>query len=154
MPSKFETCPHLGTQGLLRAVASHEETQPEEQSLEVVSSRMLLEGMVSKQIMRYDGWLIRTADEKRTFEVIDYTKSPSKRSLTDDDKIQKDVVDIVLADDIGPFMVSLWGRCVESFLEQSSRIEDHSVNQFISLSAVSISTLPERDWNGLSLFTI
>ena len=65
MPSKFDTCPHLGVQGLLRAVASHEDTQPEEQSLEFVTSRMLLEDMVSKQIMRYDGWLIRTADEMR-----------------------------------------------------------------------------------------
>ena len=59
--------------------------------------------------MRYDGWLIRTADEKRTVKVKDYMESPSKRSLNDEDKFEKGVLDVVLVDDTGPIMVSPWG---------------------------------------------
>ena len=76
--------------------------------------------MESYFFIKYDGWLIHTASEKRAVNVKDFMKSPSKRSLDDQEKIDKDVLDIILVDDTGLIMVSLWGSCVESFLVRKS----------------------------------
>ena len=79
--------------------------------------------------------------------------SPSKRSLDDEEKIDKDVLDNILVDDTGPIMVSLWGSCAEIFPERRSRMETDAP-ALISFSALSVTTLQENDWNGRSLSVI
>ena len=78
-------------------------------------------------------------------------KSQSKRSY--EEKIDKDVLDIILVDDTGPIMVSLWGNCVDSFLERKTRMEPDAF-PLVSFSALSVTTLQQNDWNGRTLSVI
>ena len=119
---------------------------------EFLSSKNILEAEKESN-GPYEGWLIYHPDAARMVKVRDYSKSPSKRSSEDAQKIEKEVLDLVLLDDTGPVMVSLWGDNVSSFFSQKqSRAgkERHLVN----LSVVSSSKLQKNDWNGVSLSTI
>jgi len=120
---------------------------------EFLCSKALLEESVIGGTWQYEGWLLQNQDEPRTVKVPDYSKSPSKRKAEDADKIEKELLDVVLLDDTGPVLVTLWGDCVSRFFS-SLRSSTESGRKLVHLSAVSISKLREDDWNGKCLTNI
>ena len=120
---------------------------------EFLCSKALLEESVIGGTWQYEGWLLQNQDEPRTVKVPDYSKSPSKRKAEDADKIEKEILDVVLIDDTGPVLVTLWGDCVSRFFS-SLRSSTERARKLVHLSAVSISKLKEDDWNGKCLSNI
>eukprot|EP00973_Karenia_brevis_P047864 6642950-Karenia_brevis.AAC.1 len=91
-----------------------------EEDAEFVCSKSLLEETLGSGPKQYEGWLLYNPDEPRSAKVTDYSKSPSKRNKEDDnaEKVEKPIIDLVLLDDTGPVLVTLWGDCVDSFFAQ------------------------------------
>ena len=143
----------IGIESLLDGSAFEENIQEEViAEVEFLCSKVLLEETALGGSWQYTGWLLHTAEETRRVKVSDYSKSPSKRKAGEVDKIEKDILDIVLLDDTGPVLVSLWGDCVTSFLSQKQSVV--GMKKLVHLSAVSIGSPRKDDWNGECLCTI
>ena len=160
MFSQDGTVEVFGIEALVDGTAFNEETTDlqEAHTTPFVCSKSVLEGTVKEKIVQYEGWLIHSAEEPRTVKVPDFNRSPSKRKASDmSEKQDKEILDIVLLDNTGPLMVTLWGDCVTSFFEQKRNLpQGTQANQksIVHLSALTYGKLPNSEWNGVCLSTI
>ena len=135
------------------AFSAVEDLEEEPQEAVFVCSKSILEEAVVGTSLKYEGWLLSHAEEPRTVRVRDFSKSPSKRSASEPDMLEKKILDILLVDDTGPVMVSLWEECLTAFMQQKEA-NVHRKKMLVNLSKVSIGKIPKTEWNGECLTTM
>ena len=124
------------------------------------SSRMLLEGSYTSSNGIYEGWLLSNDPEERQVQVPvrGNASSPAKRSVNGEMKKQeKTVLDLLLLDNTGPIIVTLWGTLATEFLMQRQNVANQKPDCskiLVKLQNFRIAALPKNDWNGESLTAI
>ena len=143
----------FGLQAIMSGSAFFGRASPSKDDVEMefVSSRTLLSGVEYPRRVRYEGILVYHDQQARdTTPRASSTSSSRKRSLGGAEE-PNIACDLVLTDNSGPVLVTLWGNVATSFYSAIGS----AVGPIVALDAMRVAPLPANsDWNGTSLTTI
>ena len=117
---------------------------------EFVCCRSLLSDAEFASRVRYEGKVVHYDPQPRDTTPRGPSQSPRKRSLVDEDE-SNIACDLVLVDNTGPVLVTLWGKVATAWYS----IVGISAAPFVSLDAMRVASLSAKStWNGPSLAQI
>ena len=139
-----------GMDALLTGQAMATEVAPQCQ-VEFMSAAEILQA-TPKTKCKFEGILLRCDSEPRQFQSTPLT-SPRKRRADEEDS-EKVALDLLLGDQTGPVMVTLWADMAKSFVDdvadQRARVTG-TASLVVSFDIVEVTSLPKNQWNGRCL---
>ena len=117
--------------------------------LAIIGSLSLLTCLDIATRVRYEGKVLNSDMRPRQVTTRDPMQSPRKRNLRDGEEVNV-ACDLLLADNTGPVMVTLWGKLVNDWYASGG----HSATPFMTLEAMRVGELSKGTWNGPSLSAI
>jgi hypothetical protein len=118
--------------------------------LQFVGSCMLLSDIELGFRVHYQGKVVYYNPEPRDATSRNPSQSPRKRSLADDSDANL-ACDLLLVDNTGPVLVSLWGKIVTAWYAAAADL----FIPFVSLSTMRVANLPSKSsWHGACLTTM
>ena len=133
--------------------SAHEELGPIASSdveMQFIGSRSLLSGEDVGARVCYQGKAVYYDPQPRNVTPRDLSQSPRKRSITDGDESNV-ACDLLLVDNTGPVLVTLWGNVVNVWYSSVR----NPATPFVNLVGMRVADLPARStWHGTSLTPI
>ena len=150
-PSQAFTAEMFGMQAIMNDAAHDPQDTLDlnASEMKLVSSQLLLSDAELGSRVRYEGKILHYDPRPRGVASRDPSQSPKKRSRSGDS--DSSACDVLLVDNTGPVLVTLWGSMVNDWYTAVSEAS----KPFVSLEAMRVADLPSKSsWHGQSVTKI
>ena len=115
---------------------------------EYISSSQVMDQQKFPGLWRTEGYLLYHDDKPRSLSRHDSGTSPAKRKSGNDGENNSIAIDLLLADKLGPMMISLHDDSAKSFLTLLPKIKSTNSKAVLFIDNLKIADLPKNSWNG------